>query len=121
VSLKTLVSFARAGQLGLMYEGLGLARAFFRVSWLASAAKHGVLATLAGGPVPFERLAADLDPNGCGKEALKAWLQLGPQLGELQLTSAGYSLRGSLARKFAAPKVRRHFRDPRGNACGSSE
>jgi SAM-dependent methyltransferase len=101
VPLKILVEFARAGQLRLMVAGMRLARVFYRVCWLASAARHGMLTALAKGPVPLERLAPDFAPDG--PEALEVWLRLGVQLRELECTDAGYALRGFLARKLADP------------------
>jgi SAM-dependent methyltransferase len=101
VPLKIILAFARAGQLRLMAAGMRLMRVFYRLCWLASAAKHGVLAALAGGPVSLEGLAAELAPEA--PDALEVWLQLGVELRELDSTNAGYALRGFLARRLADP------------------
>jgi len=102
VPLKVLVDFARAGQLRLMVAGMRLVRIFYRICWLASAARHGMLAALAEGPLPLERLAPDFAPED--PEILEVWLRLGVQLRVLSVTSSGYALRGFLARKLADPR-----------------
>jgi SAM-dependent methyltransferase len=101
---RTLWSLLRGGRLRLLLAAGRLVTPFYRLSWLASAASHGVLARLASGPAPFEDLARELAPDPEGHAALRAWLQLGVRLRELAAESGGYALRGYLARKLAAPE-----------------
>jgi hypothetical protein len=99
----TLLKLAREGKLRLLLAATRLAAPFYRVVWLASAARHGVLARLAAGPVPFDRLAAELAPGAGGGDALRAWLEVGERLGELRAGPGGYRLHGFLARRLADP------------------
>jgi SAM-dependent methyltransferase len=100
---RTLASLARSGQGSLQLALMRLSLPFYRAAFLATAAAHGVLARLAGGPVPFEALATDLCPETAARDGLQAWLQLGVQLGALAYGPAGYSLRGRLAKQLADP------------------
>ena len=101
---RILFRLAREGRLRLLAAATRLATPYYRVAWLAAAARHGVLARLAEGPVAFERLAAELAPAAQGRDALRAWLQVGERLGELRSTPRGYALRSFLARRLAEPE-----------------
>jgi SAM-dependent methyltransferase len=75
----------------------------YRVCFLAGAARHGVLARLAEGPVSFDDLAARYAPHPSGRDALESWLRVGCLVNELSLGPRGYELKGFLARKLAMP------------------
>jgi SAM-dependent methyltransferase len=103
VKASTLWGLVRSGRLRLLAAGRRLVSPFYRLSWLASAASCGALARLAAGPVPLEDLARDLAPDPALRGALRAWLQVGLRLGELESRPEGWALRGYLARKLADP------------------
>jgi protein-L-isoaspartate O-methyltransferase len=104
VKLKTLSSLIRGGRIRLMLAGRRLVNPFYRLSWLASAASHGLLSRLAAGPLPFDRLAREFAPDPETHAALRAWLGVGLRLGELESRPEGYALRGYLARRLADPE-----------------
>jgi SAM-dependent methyltransferase len=104
MKLRTLVAFARGAGLWTLRRMLGGAPPYYRVVWLAAAARHGVLAALARGPVPFERLAQELAPDARDRDALAAWLEIGAQLGQLRSGPDGWALRGAFARRLAEPR-----------------
>ena len=95
MTLRILAAVARQGRLRMSYLGMGLARALYRVTWLASATQHGVLASVAAGRVPLEDLTRIHAPGPGGCEALQAWLQLGVQLRHLAGDPSGYPVRRS--------------------------
>ncbi|MFZ5452089.1 MAG: SAM-dependent methyltransferase [Thermodesulfobacteriota bacterium] len=97
----TFFNLWKSGQLGLPLRLLRVMQPVYRATFLATAAKHGILRRLAAGPVSLEQLAGDLAPDPKSMEALEAWLQVGVQTGELQRQGQGYSLRGRLARQLA--------------------
>jgi len=101
---RILFRLAREGRLRLLAAASRVATPHYRVAWLAAAARYGVLARLAEGPVAFERLAAELARGPQGPDALRAWLQVGERLGELRSTPRGWVLRGFLARRLAEPE-----------------
>jgi SAM-dependent methyltransferase len=78
-------------------------RAYYRVSFLASCASGGLLEILAQGPLPLDRIATALGTPAAMRDGLEAWLRFGVSLGELGAGSAGYRLRGRLARQLARP------------------
>lgn len=100
---RSLWKLMRSGRLRLLLSVAQKAPPFYRVIWLAGAARSGVLVRLRSGPVPAERLAAELAPGEGGREALDAWLRVGEQLGELGCGPEGWRLRGLLARRLADP------------------
>jgi SAM-dependent methyltransferase len=83
---------------------LRLLQPLYRATFLASAARQGILRRLASGPVPLPQLAGELASDPEARQALEAWLQVGVQTKELQLDGRGYSLRGKLARELAQEK-----------------
>lgn len=99
----TFAGLATSGRLGLLLALRRLVRPAYRIFWLAGASSSGILRSLARGPVPFARLAAEHAPDPAMQPALDAWLHLGAELGEVAGTERGWSLRGSLARALADP------------------
>ncbi len=102
--LNALFAFLRSGQFRLSQRLARIINPFYRAAFLSAAASCGLLTRLAAGPVPLERLAAELAPEAPTPEALEAWLQVGVRLGELQLVPEGYTLRSPLARQLADPQ-----------------
>ena len=104
MKLKTLASYVQAGRLRLMLGTIRLSTPYYRLTWLATAARHGLLSRLAERSVPLEALCQEMANGNGGREALEAWLQLGVRLGEIEKGPGGYGLRGFLARKLAQPE-----------------
>jgi protein-L-isoaspartate O-methyltransferase len=100
----TFFKLWRSGQLRLPLRLMRLLQPVYRASFLAAAAKQGILRRLAAGPVPLPQLAGELASDPEAMQALEAWLQIGVKSGELQLDGQGYSLRGKLARGLAQEK-----------------
>jgi SAM-dependent methyltransferase len=101
MTVKTLLGFVREKRFRLMLGTMRRIGDFYRLSWLASAARQGVLRALADGPRSFDRLARELSPDPRTEGALRAWLQVGVRLGELESGRAGFALRGFMARRLA--------------------
>jgi 4-hydroxy-2,2'-bipyrrole-5-carbaldehyde O-methyltransferase len=98
---RTAARVLASGQLGAL---LSLQRAlppYYRVSFLGAAASCGLLRRLAAGPLPLERLADGMVADAGPTEGLAAWLDFGVALGVLRHETAGYALRGRLARALA--------------------
>ncbi len=99
--LRSLISLWKSGQLWLFMRLDKLLQPAYRAFFLSTAASQGILARLPAGPVPLPQLAADFASDPARMGALEAWLQVGVQLGELQVDAKGYSLRSKLARQLA--------------------
>jgi SAM-dependent methyltransferase len=103
MKLRTALSMARGGQLRTLVALDRALRPYYRVAFVATAAEHGLLALLAPGPAPLERIADHLGIGPRMQPGLAAWLAVGVELGELAGGPAGYRLRGALARLAAGP------------------
>ncbi len=102
MKLSTLADLFRKGQLLLMFNLLTSVGHFYRLTFAAAASKSGVLEALAGGSLPFERLADKFCRDAASHDGLRAWLQMGISLKELQLAEGGYALAG-YSKKFTQP------------------
>ncbi|MGK5543935.1 SAM-dependent methyltransferase [Streptomyces sp. URMC 127] len=78
----------------------GFVTPVYRAAFLASAAGSGILGWLAVRPCDLESLAGKLGA-GQDKERLRAWLELGVRLGELDRREGCYRLKGIAARVLA--------------------
>jgi SAM-dependent methyltransferase len=104
VRASTLLGLARSGRLGVL-RALGAAvRPYYRLCFLAGAARHRVLGLLASGPRSLEALASGLGIAEAHRAGLAEWLEVGVSLGELTHGSDGYALRGRLARALVRPE-----------------
>lgn len=101
---RTIAKLLRTGQVPVLLRLELLVRPLYRASFVASAASSGVLALLAGGPVPFDRIALHLGTAPDDHEMLRGWLELGVRLKELGRDHGGYRLRGWWSRKLAQPR-----------------
>lgn len=98
VQLGGLLRTARAGHAPARALAIADSRALVRSLFLASAIRAGLLDGLAGGAT-FAELAARV---GCTRpERLRAWLEVGTELGEIGRRSGRYRLRGIRARAAA--------------------
>jgi SAM-dependent methyltransferase len=98
VQLGGLLRTARAGHAPARALAVADSRALVRSLFLASAIRTGLLEALAGGAT-FAEIAARVD---CTRpERLRAWLEVGTELGEIARRSGRYRLRGIRARAIA--------------------
>jgi 4-hydroxy-2,2'-bipyrrole-5-carbaldehyde O-methyltransferase len=107
MKFKTLINLIASGQLSLLIQFRPIFQQAYRSSFVAAALTEGLFCLLRDGPVSLETLDQHLLGSTSGdsgsREKLKTWLDLGVSIGELKLTSAGYSLRSRLARQLAQP------------------
>ncbi|GHC74752.1 SAM-dependent methyltransferase [Streptomyces flavofungini] len=73
----------------------------YRASFLAAAAGSGVLGCLAARPCDLESLAEHLESGPDDRQRLRAWLDIGVQLGELDRREGCYRLRSRTAKALA--------------------
>jgi 4-hydroxy-2,2'-bipyrrole-5-carbaldehyde O-methyltransferase len=98
VQLGGLLRTARAGHAPARALAIADSRALVRSLFLASAVRTGLLDALADGAT-FAEIAARV---GCTRpERLRAWLEVGSELGEVARRSGRYRLRGIRARAIA--------------------
>ncbi|MFC5718666.1 SAM-dependent methyltransferase [Streptomyces gamaensis] len=88
----------------LLAVSKGFITPVYRAAWLASATGTGVLAALAVRPCDLESLAERLGVPPESREdlqRLRAWLDMGVRLGEIDRREGAYRLRSIAARTFA--------------------
>lgn len=101
MELRSAFTLAGGRRLALLWRVSGLLQPFYRIVFVASAVSSGLCALLRGGPQPFERIAIELAPDPAARDGLRAWLELGVALGELDKGPGGYGLEGALSRELA--------------------
>ena len=105
IQLGGLLRTARAGHAPARALAIADSRALVRSLFLASAIQTGLLDVLAGGAT-FAEITARA---GCTRpERLRAWLEVGTELGEIALRSGRYRLRGIRARAIAGGDIMLH-------------
>lgn len=95
---KTFLQMMKNGQGRLLLQTLKLIPQFYRISWLAAAARHGLLRSLNDGPKSFDELAREMALKPEHRYALESWLQIGVRLREISVGAGGYRLGGFLAK-----------------------
>lgn len=101
---RTAIELVRRGQLIILVRAMRLLVPFYRLVWLVSALRAGLLGRLSRGAVPFNELAGEMAADPADHDWLRNWLELGVRVGELRCDGGHYSLRGFLARHLAQPK-----------------
>ena len=102
---KTFTQFLKGGKLLTMIRGMRLVPSYYRVIWLASGARHGLLESLAEGPKSLDTLATEMTTDPAHRDALESWLELGLRLKEIDHGPNGYRLRGFLAKKLGLDEM----------------
>ena len=103
MNFRTLRRLLETKQIPILFGLSFLAKPIYRASFVASAGSQGVLKLLGSGPKPLTAIADDVGCSDDGVDMLKAWLDLGVRLGELQRTPRGYALKGWWSRTLAKP------------------
>ena len=103
MSIRPFFKLFREDQLSAFVGSGVLLKPFYKLVYLTACKNNGLFELLSEGPADFDQLAKAYCTTERAREALEAWLQLGIRLGQLELNSRGYALRG-LASKLAIPK-----------------
>jgi SAM-dependent methyltransferase len=101
---RTALELLRGGRLRVLLAALRLTSPFYRLAWLVSAFRAGLLRRLAAGPASLAELAREMTRDPADRDWLERWLELGVRAGALRLVEGGYALRGLLTRSLARPE-----------------
>lgn len=104
MNVRTVLEVLRQGHPLLLLRGLRLMTPYYRLVWLVSATRCGLLPRLRAGAVAFSDLADEMVREPGDHDWLRAWLELGVRVGELRCTGGRYSLGGFLARQMVRTK-----------------
>lgn len=102
--IRTALEVLRTGQTRALLGALRISTPFYRLLWLVSAFRAGLLARLSGREASFDELAAEMTSDPADHDWLRTWLELGVRVGELRRGGEVYALRGLLARRLARPQ-----------------
>ena len=97
MKLRTLLGFLSRTPLRLVRNMEKTLHEFFRATFVSAGLSEGIFSVLKNGPVSPEGILKALGAEG-DPEKLKAWLDLGVSLGELERGPQGYGLKGVLSR-----------------------
>lgn len=102
MKLSTMATMITSGQSSLMLKLLKTSNEFYRASFVAAALSQGVYAAFENGQATIEFLSEKL--NGVtNRDGLRAWLDLGVSLGELDRAGDVYRIAGSLSKALLDP------------------
>lgn len=104
MKLETMWEVATSGRVRALSGMLGLAAPFYRVQFLVTAARAGLLRLLAAEPRDAAAIARTLEIAEGDTAALEAWLEVGVSVGDLELSGGRYALDGALAKALARPE-----------------
>lgn len=97
---RMIISMISSGKVRLMLNLLKNVSTYYRVTWLTSAMRYGLLCSLRERPRSIEELSKEMAVVPNQKEALESWLAVGLQLKEITLEDNRYRLSGFLARRL---------------------
>jgi SAM-dependent methyltransferase len=97
MKLTTILGFLSRSPLRLLRSLEKTSTEFFRATFVSAGLTEGIFEVLKNGPLSPEGILKALGATG-DPEKLKAWLDLGVSLGELESGPQGYGLKGVLSR-----------------------
>ncbi len=95
------VNWIRSGQILPLMRLSRSAREVYRLCFLSTAARLGLLDLLASGPCALSEILAKQGTDPAKAEALTAFLEVGINVGEIRLAGGKYHLSGSLSKALA--------------------
>ena len=102
MAINTLVKFIMKNPISLMLRMNRTLNEFYRAGYISTAITEGIYGVLSKGPANLEDIQSsmgkDLDGDG-----LKAWIDLGVALGELEKKNGGYRIKSAFTKKLLNP------------------
>jgi 4-hydroxy-2,2'-bipyrrole-5-carbaldehyde O-methyltransferase len=104
VKKETAIGLFTSGQAPLLIALERLSQPFYKASFLAAAARCGLLQHLKDGPKSLNQIAETLEIPPQATEAIEIWIDIGARLGCIKKGPNGYSLKGWWSRQLAKPQ-----------------
>jgi len=101
MDLSTFVKLMTSGQASLISNLLKTSNEFYRASFISAALSRGVYDHFIDGKASFDHLCEKMDVSN--RDGLKAWLELGVSLGELQRVGNEFRIKGKTSRALLKP------------------
>ena len=102
MKLSTMATMITSGKSSLMVKLIRTSNEFYRATFVVAAISNGVYAAFENGQATVEQLAEKLN-NITNRDGLRAWLDLGVSLGELDREGESYRIAGSLSKALLDP------------------
>ena len=97
--IKTLLNFILKNPIALMYRINKTMNEFYRAGFISTAISEGIYDVLSHGPSSCKDIQKAIGSD-FNQQGLEAWLDLGVSLGELDRSSAGYSIKSEFSKKL---------------------
>lgn len=101
MKLSTFIKLMTSGQASLLSQSLKTSTEFYRASFISAALSRSVYDNFIEGKASFEHLCQKMGVSN--REGLRAWLELGVSLGELQRIGDEYQIKGKISRALVNP------------------
>jgi SAM-dependent methyltransferase len=102
MAINTLIKFIFRNPVALILRMNRTLNEFYRAGYISTGISEGIYDLLSEGPVRFKdiqsSIGTDFDPEG-----LKAWLDLGVAIGELDKKNDGYRIKSAFSKKLLKP------------------
>jgi 4-hydroxy-2,2'-bipyrrole-5-carbaldehyde O-methyltransferase len=102
MAINTLVKFIMKNPISLMLRMNKTLNEFYRAGFISTAISEGIYDVLSNDPANLEDIQRNIGA-GIDKEGLKAWLDLGVAIGELDKNNGGYSIKSAFSKKLLKP------------------
>jgi len=102
MAINTLVKFILKNPISLILRMNKTLNEFYRAGFISTAISEGIYNVLSNGPASLEDIQRNIG-TGIDKEGLKAWLDLGVAIGELDKKNCGYSIKSAFSKKLLMP------------------
>lgn len=102
MAINTLIKFILKNPISLILRMNKTLNEFYRAGFISTAISEGIYDVLSCGPANLEDIQRNIGA-GIDKEGLKAWLDLGVAIGELDKKNGGYSIKSAFTKKLLYP------------------
>jgi 4-hydroxy-2,2'-bipyrrole-5-carbaldehyde O-methyltransferase len=102
MAINTLIKFILKNPISLILRMNKTLNEFYRAGFISTAISEGIYDVLSNGPANLEDIQRNIGA-GIDKEGLKAWLDLGVAIGELDKKNGGYSIKSAFTKKLLNP------------------
>lgn len=102
MAINTLIKFILNNPISVILRMNKTLNEFYRAGFISTAISEGIYDVLSNGSANLEDIQKNIGA-GIDKEGLKAWLDLGVAIGELDKKNGGYSIKSAFSKKLLKP------------------
>ena len=102
MAFNTLIKFFLKNPISLILRMNKTLNEFYRAGFISTAISDGIYDVLSNGSATLEDIKSNMGTN-LNNEGLKAWLDLGVAIGELEKKNGDYSIKSSFSKRLLQP------------------